>query len=367
MSLEVFWTLPTQGDGRSISSINWHRGDYSRQRTKPHPFARTGVQRDGYTYYDLLLQVARAAELTGFDGVWIPESPAGEDPLIVAGSLAREVTRLRFVPELRAFLLSAVYATKIAVSFQRLSGGRLAWTLRTDESRESQPWTGRRWTHTEQLARTSEFLDVAKGFWNDAPFTYTGNYYEVVNGGFPPALQGQTLPKIYLTGTSREALELSARHADVHLFPLAPRAELQSWLDELDQLAKAHGRKVEYGIVADLLARHTNDDAWAEARHDWDVASKLQPPNDLPNPPRFEETVVEGTLWSGFGCLRPGTEFGLVGSYTAIADTFRNYHHAGVSTFVLGAYPHLESAFSVGEHLLPALRDLPKAALAAAV
>src|SRR3954451_18982550 len=112
MTLEIFWAVPPQGDGRTLDSDHWQRGDYSRTRTEPHAFARTGVPRDGYNYYDLLLQVGRAAELNGFDGLWIPDSAGGEDPLIVAGSLAREARKLRFVTSLRAPLLSAVYATK---------------------------------------------------------------------------------------------------------------------------------------------------------------------------------------------------------------------------------------------------------------
>jgi hypothetical protein len=58
MSIEVFWRLPVHGDGRTRYAEQWHRGDYSPHRKSPHPFARTGVQRDGYTYYDHLSQIA---------------------------------------------------------------------------------------------------------------------------------------------------------------------------------------------------------------------------------------------------------------------------------------------------------------------
>ncbi len=109
------------------------------KRRAPQPFARTGAPRDGYNYFDLLLQIGRAAELNGFDGLWIPESPSGEAPLIVAGSLAREVPRLKLVPTLRAPLMSAVYATKIANSFQRLTGGRLGWNLEHPRGHRGSP------------------------------------------------------------------------------------------------------------------------------------------------------------------------------------------------------------------------------------
>jgi alkanesulfonate monooxygenase len=360
VSIDVFWRLPLRGDGRSIGAERWTRGDYSPDRKQPHPFARTGAQRDGYTYYDLLLQIGRAAMLVGFDGLWIPESAAGEEPLIVAGSLAREVTRLSLVPSLRAALLSAVYATKIAVSFQRLSGGRLAWNLVTDEADEERPWHGRRWSSDEQIARTGEFLDVAKGFWQGPPFTYQGKYYGVVDGGFAPALQGETLPRIYLSGTSDAALALSARHADVHFFPLAPVDEVRAQIVGLEALARAQGRTLRYGLELDVLAHHTPEEAWAEAQREWEQAQNKTVPIsrevEIKAHTPFDALITGEHLWAGFGSLRPGPRTGLVGSFAQIETLIGEYQDAGVSTFVLGAYPHLEGAYRIGEHLLPGLR-----------
>ena len=240
------------------------RGDYSLLRQETHPFARTGNPRDGYNYYDYLLQIARAAELAGFDGLWIPESPEGEAALIVAGSVARETSRLELVIAVRAALQSAVYATKIAVSFQRLTSGRLAWNFVTEADHDPAPWHGRRWATAEHVARTAEFLDVAKGFWNHAPFTYKGEYYEVVDGGFEPALQGQVLPRVYLSGTSDGALRISAEKADVHVLPLAPLAQVRQQIAELETLARPLGRNLRYALEADLLVRHTRDEARRE-------------------------------------------------------------------------------------------------------
>ena len=210
------------------------------------------------------MQIARAAELAGFDGLWIPESPEGEAALIVAGSVARETSRLELVIAVRAALQSAVYATKIAVSFQRLTSGRLAWNFVTEADHDPAPWHGRRWATAEHVARTAEFLDVAKGFWNHAPFTYKGEYYEVVDGGFEPALQGQVLPRVYLSGPATAALRISAEKADVHVLPLAPLAQVRHQIAELEALARPLGRNLRYALEADLLVRHTRDEARRE-------------------------------------------------------------------------------------------------------
>lgn len=360
MTLEVFWRLPVHGDGRAIRAEQWNRGDYSPQRRHPHPYARTGVRRDGYTYYDHLSQIVRAAELTGFDGAWIPQSPAGEEPLVVAGALAREARRLTFVASLRAPLISAVYAAKIAVSFQRLSGGRLAWNLVTEDAQE-RPWYGRTFSPIEQIARASEFLDVVRGFWNDAPFTYRGRYNEVENGGFALPLQGERLPRVYLSGASPEAGALSARQADVYVLPLAPVEVLRAQIAQLDALAASHGRTLRYAVEADVVARHSDDEAWSDVHRRWEQASQKTVPISVSveqtEPLRSVEDLVAGkNLWSGFGLVRPGPATGLVGGYVELADRLDEYARAGVATFVLSANPHLEEAYRIGEQLLPRVR-----------
>jgi alkanesulfonate monooxygenase len=361
VTIEVLWRLPPSGDGRAIRADRWTRGDYSPDRKLPHPYARTGVQRDGYTYYDQLSQIARAAELTGLDGLWIPQSPAGEEPLVVAGSLAREVRRLTFVPSLRAPLISAVYAAKIAVSFQRLSGGRLAWHLATEDDQGTRPWHGRRWSVAEQIARTSELLDLARGFWTEPPFTYKGRYYEVQDGGFAAALQGEAFPRVYLSDGPDDALAVSARHADVHILPLGPVESVRARIAEIDRLAAAHGRTLRYGIEADVVARPSSDEAWHDVRREWqDATDKTVPISaavaPVGSPREFDDRVIGTHLWSGFGRVRPGPSVGFVGGYVDLADSVAEYVKAGVSTFVLSANPHLEEAYRIGEQLLPLVR-----------
>jgi alkanesulfonate monooxygenase len=362
MSIEIFWQLPIQGDGRSIHPTNWQRGDFSAVRKQPHAFARTGVQRDGYTYYDHLSQIVGAAEVARFDGVWIPHSSGGEDPLIVAGAFVRETRHVKFAPSMRTPLLSAVYATKIANSFQRLSRGRLIWNLAT-EADQPHTWHGRHWGLDEQVARTREFIEVAKGFWNQAPFTYKGAYYEVENGGFAPALQGPKLPLIYLSGESEAALALSAEHADVHILPLESLAKTRERIRELDQRAAAHGRTLAYALAADIVAREDNAAAWNDLRTRWNepgaTTIPISPEIAESNPPiNFDDFKRGDNLWLGFAQVRPGGGGALVGGYEDVAARVAEYVEAGVGHFIFNANPALEEAYHLGERLLPRIRAL---------
>lgn len=364
MSIQFLWQLPAEGDGRAIRREQWNRGDYTPARKDRPVFARTDLRRDGgYTWYDYLSQVARAAEIASFDGVLIPQTAAGEEPWIVAGALAREARRLTFVPSLPAHFLSAVYAAKIAVSFQRLTGGRLAWNLVTEEHADG-VWHGHRWSEGEQIERIGEFLDVVKGVWNEAPFTYQGRYYEVENGGFAPALaalpvvaQGggrrgpipteQPLPTIYLSGESEQALALSARHGDVHFLPLDTPAATHARIERLGALAQAHGRRLRFAIRAEVVARADDEQAWRDLQRRWTETGGG----------KFDDHRVDNHVWSGFSLLRPGAAGGLVGSYATLAERIADYAAAGVDAFALSANPHLEEAYHLGAKLLPLVRS----------
>ncbi len=162
-----------------------------------------------------------------------------------------------------------------------------------------------------------KFLDVAKGFWHNPPFSYQGRYYEVVDGGFADALQERVFPIVYLGGTSDDALALSAKHADVHIFPIAPRRELSARIATLRTLAQRAQRTVRVGIETDVLGRHTDDGAWTEAQRQARGASK-----------------VEEHLWSGFGELKRTSELGLVGGYGELAHALAQYRELGVDTFI---------------------------------
>jgi alkanesulfonate monooxygenase len=348
MSRKIFWQLPVQGDGRSVQASARHRGEYSSVQEKQWVFSRTGHARDGFNYFDYLAQVVGAADLGRFDGVWVPQSDSGEEPLIVAGAFVREARHVHFVTALRAPLLSAVYAAKIANSFQRLSGGRLAWYLHHEADREH-TWHGRHWSLEEQIARTSEFLGVAKGFWTVEPFTYEGKYFLVQDGVFPPALQGQPFPVIYLSGTTPAAFDLSARHGDVHVFDLAPLAEIESQIRELRKLAEEQKRTLTFALRAHVVAREDREEAWEALRISWDHGGGTEA--------EFESLRRDEGIWAGFEDYGNAPVAGFIGGYQDIINDVNDYAELGISEFIFAASPAVEEAYRFSEKLLPFLRD----------
>ncbi|WP_067468237.1 LLM class flavin-dependent oxidoreductase [Actinomadura macra] len=308
---EFIVTLPSRGDGA--------RGDWGPPPAPPPPFV-TDLRNGAYGPFDHLAQVGRAAEIVGFDGALAPFDPGGEESVVVTSGLLRASRWLRGVAGLHPGVATPVYAAKVSASLQRFSGGRLDWRLSVDLDPSVARAQGDFVEGIDRYARADEFLTIAKGVWGEDSYTYEGRFFQVLAGGFQEPLSSRPFPRVHLTGTSEAALDLSARHADVHVFDLGD--DLDALIADLGARASDAGRTVAYGLTLPVLAREDGEEAAAEAVR---RASAGTPPA------------------------------GLVGSYADVADVIGGFAARGVTTFVLEAAPYVEETYRLGEHLLPLL------------
>lgn len=161
--------------------------------------------------------VGRAAELAGLDGALVPFDPGGLESLVVAAGLLRDSRRIEVIAEFHPGIATPVYAAKLSASSQRYTGGRLGWRLAVDLDPAVARAQGDFLTGAARYTRAAEFLTVARGVWNGSGFSFDGEYFQVLDGGLPASRAPRPFPRICLSGTSDEALELSANHADVHV------------------------------------------------------------------------------------------------------------------------------------------------------
>ncbi|MFC6885360.1 MULTISPECIES: LLM class flavin-dependent oxidoreductase [Actinomadura] len=310
MSAEFIATVPTRGDGQ--------RGDWEPSGPARVP-AHTDPRPGAYGPFDHLEQIGRAAEVTGWDGVLVPFDPAGEESLVVTAGLLRRNRWLRGVAGFHPGVATPVYAAKVSASLQRFSGGRLDWLLSVDLDPATARAQGDFTEGPERYARAEEFLTIAKGVWREEDYTYEGRHFQVLAGGFQAPLAEQPFPRVFLSGTSAEALDLSALHADVHLFDAYD--DLDTLIPALGERAASRGRTVAYGLRLPVLAREDDDEARTALGH-------------------------RGTV--------PASA--LVGAYGHVAEALRAHERRGVATFVLEASPYVEEAYRLGENLIPLLR-----------
>lgn len=346
---EFLWRLPTRGDGRRARSELRNRGGFG----GPAPVTGATDPRPGrFGPFDDLHQIVDAAELSGLDGVVAPYDPLGEESWIVAGGALRATRHARVTVEFQPAFGTPVYAAKISATLQRISQGRLSWRLAVETDAADARARGDRVTGDDRYARTAEFLSVARGVWNETPvpgagfagtgFEFDGGHYAVIDGGFRGILSGLPFPRVYLSGTSSEAVELSAQHADVHLF-VETRDGLTGPLRQLRERAGVAGRTVRAGLEIPVIARETEQEAWARVHRQWHEVH--------PESSAAALDLGDGR-WSGFAEFGYPQAVGLVGSYEQVAHRLSDYIAAGVETFVLSGHPHIEELHRTGEHLL---------------
>lgn len=280
--------------------------------------------------FDYYAQIAQGAAQTAFDGVFIPHRPESDDAGIVAAAIAREVPRLALIAEFPAWAGSAVYAAKQAVSFQRLAHDRLGWAIAPSPVTEVRARDGDLVADEDLVARTEEFLTVARGVHGERPYSFSGRFFEVQGGGFEAPLNRVHFPRVFLQGEGEEALALSARVADVHLFAAQSFTGLRSQIETLDALALREGRTVDFGLVQSVIAREQADDARRDAAR----------------------AGLRGDA--------------IIGDYAEVATRLAQLALLGIRHFVLGAPSSLEEAYTVGQHVLPRFRALADPLRAAA-
>ncbi|WP_410875603.1 LLM class flavin-dependent oxidoreductase [Nocardia sp. A7] len=346
---EFLWRLPSRGDGRRADPGLRSRGGFGPQ---PPATAATDVRSGHFGPFDDLAQIVDAAELTGFDGVLAPYDPLGEESWIVAAAALRATRYAQVTVEFQPAFGTPVYAAKVSATLQRHSAGRLNWRLAVDTDDAEARSRGDRVTGDERYDRAAEFLTVARGVWNESDigaagfagtgFDYAGRYYDVIDGGFRGILSGLPFPRVHLSGTSSAALALSAAHGDVHLFADEPNG-IDSAVTELSERAAAAGRRVRVGLELPIIARETENEAWARVHRQW---------AELDRPGNAAEHALGDGRWAGFDAFGYNQRIGLVGSYEQVAQQLSAYKSAGVQTFVLSGHPNIEEIHRAGEHLL---------------
>jgi alkanesulfonate monooxygenase len=377
MSIAFYTRLPLHGETQFLPGDGRNRGDWNRPGVTSTGAVSTFAVGDDFTYIDYLGQIARAAEINRFDGVLMVNGTGGDEPWMVSALLARETKRLKFVTAFHPFAFSPWNAAQMAATYQRATGGRLVWNIIQGGSDAVQRSIGDPAAHDERYARASEYLDVVKGFWQNESFHYDGRYYKAAGGGLRGPLRKAPLPLICTAGASEAARDLGARHADYYLMTAEDPAVNRAIIDDVRGRAARLGRKdLRFGLSVDVIARPTDDEAFAEARRFYDagvasgaVAAAAARGQQMSNTykrrrtayyndalPAFDDLFVAPHVWSGFGLIGIPPGFALVGSYESVAQRVLDFHRIGFSLFFLAGYPHLEEAYRLGEHVLPRVR-----------
>ncbi|MGD0986754.1 MAG: FMNH2-dependent alkanesulfonate monooxygenase [Candidatus Sulfotelmatobacter sp.] len=347
--MEVFWFLPTHGDGRYLGSAEQARS----------------------VSYAYLKQIAQAADELGFHGVLLPTGRSCEDAWVVASTLIPVTTKLKFLVAIRPGIISPTAAARQTATFDRLSNGRLLINVVTGGDPDEALGDGVFLSHDERYEVTDEFLQVWREAVAGRAISLNGKHLRVENARvLYPAVQ-KPHPPLYFGGSSKVAYDLAARQVDVYLTWGEPPQQVEEKIETVRRLAEKEGRKVRFGIRLHVIVRETEREAWNAADDlirylDDETIAKAQKAFsrfDSEGQRRMaqlhggsrDKLEVSPNLWAGVGLVRGGAGTALVGDSATVAKRMQEYANLGIETFILSGYPHLEEAYRVADLLFPHL------------
>ncbi|WP_127495422.1 FMNH2-dependent alkanesulfonate monooxygenase [Paenibacillus glycanilyticus] len=347
--MELFWFIPTHGDGRYLGTSE-------------------GARAVTYSYCK---QIAQAADELGYGGVLLPTGKSCEDAWIVASTLVPVTERLKFLVAVRPGLTLPTVAARMSATLDRFSKGRLLINVVAGGDPVELAGDGLFLDHDTRYELTDEFLHIWRKELEGESVDFEGEHLKVEGGKvlYPPVQK--PYPPLYFGGSSEAAMDVAADHVDVYLTWGEPPAAVKQKIEKMRGLAAAKGRQLKFGIRLHVIVRPTEEEAWRAANElienldEETIASaqKIFARMDSEGQKRMSQLhngdrsrlEISPNLWAGIGLVRGGAGTALVGSAEQVAERIKEYAELGIETFILSGYPHLEEAYRTAELLFPLL------------
>ena len=347
--MEVFWYIPTHGDGRYLAT------DKGSRRATP--------------FY--LRQVAEAVDGLGFGGALLPTGRSCEDAWVIASSLVPVTRRMKFLVAVRPGLVSPTVSARMAVSLDKISRGRCLINVVTGGDPAELAGEGLHLDHDARYEITDEFLTVWKPLLEGKEVDFEGCHLKIAGGRLLIDREHRPHIPLYFGGSSDAGIEVAAKHVDLYLTWGEPPAQAAEKIARVRKRAAELGRTLRFGMrlhiivretaaaawtAADELIKYVSDDAIAIAQQTFARMDSVgQRRMGQLNRGRREDLEISPNLWAGIGLVRGGARTALVGDPKTLSRRFEEYLDLGIDTFVLSGYPGLEEAYYVAELLFPKL------------
>ncbi len=166
--------------------------------------------------FTLAKDVLCAADESGFDLCLYAERHLGADfeAWILAAAISSWTKNIRAMPAVHPGLWHPTLIAKMAACLDRLTTGRSAINLVTGWNEvEARMYGGDILLHEDdRYMRAEEFVTVLRGMWNETPFSFDGQFYQVKESQL--LLKPATVPEIFTASRSERGLEMVAKYAD---------------------------------------------------------------------------------------------------------------------------------------------------------
>ncbi|GGO23677.1 dimethyl sulfone monooxygenase SfnG [Microbispora rosea subsp. aerata] len=276
--------------------------------------------------------------------------------------------RLKVIAAVHPGLWHPGVLAKLVSTADHLSGGRAAVNVVSGWFKGEFTALGEPWLeHDERYRRSEEFIRVLRASWTEDHAEFQGDFYRLHGYDLQPkplSGPGRPHPEIFQGGNSTAARAMAGRVSDWYFSNGTDFDGVTEQVEEIGAAARAHGRRVRFGLNGFLIARDTE----AEAR---ETLREIVAKADVEAVHGFRDAVRQAGqstqdgrgMWadSSFEDLvqyNDGFRTRLIGTPEQIAHRVIEYKKRGVDLFLLGFLHYHEEVEYFGRRVLPIIREL---------
>ncbi|WP_232676411.1 dimethylsulfone monooxygenase SfnG [Nocardioides sp. R-C-SC26] len=357
----AYW-VPNVSGGLVVSTIE-QRTDWSYDYNKRLAIL---AENNGFEY-----ALSQVRYIASYGAAYQHESTS------ISLALALATERLKVIAAIHPGLWHPGVLAKWIASADQITDGRLAINVVSGWFKDEFTKLGEPWLeHGERYRRSEEFIRYVRELWTSEHAEFNGDFYRLHDFDLKPKpaqVAGRAHPDIFMGGNSTDARGMGGRVADWYFSNGNTPDGIAEQIRDVNDVASVHGRSgaVRFGVNGFLIGR----DSEAEAR---EVLREIVAKADREAVEGFGSAVKQAGqstgdkkgMWqdSEFADLvqyNDGFRTGLIGTPEQIATRMIDYKKRGVNLFLLGFLHYLEDVEYFGREILPIVRELEAAELAA--
>lgn len=303
-------------------------------------------QRDGQLEHATNLLMA--ADATGFDLCLFAERHLGSDlsGWLLAGALASRFENIRALVAIHPGLLDPVLTAKMSVSLDRMCKGRMALNVVNgwfDE--EFTMFGGTVLGGEERYKRSSEFIAVLRGLWENDKFSIDGDYYKLKDAHLLLKPAGKP-PEIFSVSSGDEGRDFVAETCDWWFVNYPKEAEttddvmrgLETAINDMRQRTQALGRSMKFALNP-FVALGPSEEAAFEATVN--RVLEFDPETDARKMKRR---------------MLPAMKGGCVGTPAHVRAQIARYRDMGIELILCKMIPTVENIEAIGREVVTPMR-----------
>ncbi len=302
--------------------------------------------------WEYVSKLAQRAEEIGYDLTLIAELNLNDikgveapslDAWSTTAALAAVTKKLELMVAVRPTFHNPALLAKQAANIDHISNGRLTLNVVSSWWADEATKYGIQFDqHDDRYARTSEWLDVVNGCWNQRGFSYQGKYYRVEDNVLSPKPLSKPRPTLYAGGESETAKNLIANKCDAYLMHGDPPEIVGKKIADLRSRREVAGlAPMTFGIAGYAIVRDSEAEAKKEVARITDVQQSAR------GYANYQQWITGSNLeqkisLEDYSVSNRGLRSGFVGTPEQVCERLAEFAAAGVDLVLLQSSPQME-------------------------